>query len=361
MSKNRFYDSRLSYLSFVQNTNEKKIISKKVYPYIKKLPKKKVTRFLDAGIGDGTITSNIIKRFHDVHPNSLLLITGKEISFEDVFNSLIKFPDRFVEHPKLAITLTNMKFAELGLLSPTNENLPIIKKNIVLKGKNAYEFEQQLEKLDSFINKNWGFDIDDNGRTAYVRPCLINIYREDCKELIEKNIPKTHKKNEYDFILASQAYRSRSLTKSKIANVIKPLACALKKNGTLIITHSAGNDSVTSILNNRFVKADLFPDDGRSILKFINQNKSLNGNTYQFSKPKNYSYSFRKIPSEIVNQMSSSSLDSKISNLFYIGQLSNDEKNLILDDQKKINKLKKLILNQDRIIFNNEIFSIKKL
>lgn len=361
MSKNRFYDSRLSYLSFVQNTNEKKIISKKIYPYIEKLPKKKVTRFLDAGIGDGTITSNIIKRFHDVHPNSLLLITGKEISFEDVFNSLIKFPDRFVEHPKLAITLTNMKFAELGLLSPTNENLPIIKKNIVLKGKNAYEFEQQLEKLDSFINKNWGFDIDDNGRTAYVRPCLINIYREDCKELIEKNIPKTYKKNEYDFILASQAYRSRSLTKSKIANVIKPLACALKKNGTLIITHSAGNDSVTSILNNRFVKADLFPDDGRSILKFINQNKSLNGNTYQFSKPKNYSYSFRKIPSEIVNQMSSSSLDSKISNLFYIGQLSNDEKNLILDDQKKINKLKKLILNQDRIIFNNEIFSIKKL
>ncbi len=361
MSKNRFYDSRLSYLSFVQNTNEKKIISKKIYPYIEKLPKKKVTQFLDAGIGDGTITSNIIKKFHDVHPNSLLLITGKEISFEDVFNSLIKFPDRFVEHPKLAITLTNMKFAELGLLSPTNENLPIIKKNIVLKGKNAYEFEQQLEKLDSFINKNWGFDIDDNGRTAYVRPCLINIYREDCKELIEKNIPKTHKKNEYDFILASQAYRSRSLTKSKIANVIKPLACALKKNGTLIITHSAGNDSVTSILNNRFVKADLFPDDGRSILKFINQNKSLNGNTYQFSKPKNYSYSFRKIPSEIVNQMSSSSLDSKISNLFYIGQLSNDEKNLILDDQKKINKLKKLILNQDRIIFNNEIFSIKKL
>ena len=28
----------------------------------------------------------------------------------------------------------------------------------MLKGKNAYEFEQQLEKLDSFINKNWGFE-----------------------------------------------------------------------------------------------------------------------------------------------------------------------------------------------------------
>ena len=104
----------------------------------------------------------------------------------------------------------------------------------MLKGKNAYEFEQQLEKLDNFINKNWGFDIDDNGRTAYVRPCLINIYREDCKELIERNIPKAHKKNEYDFILASQAYRSRSLTKSKISNVIKTISLCFKKEWNII-------------------------------------------------------------------------------------------------------------------------------
>ena len=59
MSKNRFYDSRLSYLSFVQNTDEKKVISDKIYPYLSNLPDRDVYHFLDAGIGDGTITSNI--------------------------------------------------------------------------------------------------------------------------------------------------------------------------------------------------------------------------------------------------------------------------------------------------------------
>ena len=92
MSKNRFYDSRLSYLSFVQNTDEKKVISEKIYPYLSKLPKKNIYHFLDAGIGDGTITSNLIKKFHALRPNSLLCITGKEISFEDVFNSLMELP-----------------------------------------------------------------------------------------------------------------------------------------------------------------------------------------------------------------------------------------------------------------------------
>ena len=72
------------------------------------------------------------------------------------------------------------------------------------------------------------------------------------------------------------------------------------------------------------------------LLEFIISISPRMDNIYQFSRPKNYSYSFRKIPSEIVNQMSSSSLDSKISNLFYIAQLSNDEKNLILNDHKKM-------------------------
>ena len=64
MGKKRFFDDRLKYLSFIQNTGEKKSISEKIYPFISKLSQNKsYLRILDAGTGDGTIITNVIKAF----------------------------------------------------------------------------------------------------------------------------------------------------------------------------------------------------------------------------------------------------------------------------------------------------------
>ena len=102
-------------MSFIQNTSEKRAISAELTPYIASMPKNRTfLRVLDAGTGDGTIKSNVIKTFHKHHPYTSLLITGKEISYEDLKNTLEKMPDRFVEHPNLLVTMTNVKFAELG-------------------------------------------------------------------------------------------------------------------------------------------------------------------------------------------------------------------------------------------------------
>ena len=113
MDKKRFFDDRLKYLSFIQNTGEKKAISEQIYSHIAGLSENKsYLRILDAGTGDGTIYSNIIKSFHKYHPYASLLMTGKEISYEDLKNTLEKMPDRFVEHPNLLITMTNVKLFE---------------------------------------------------------------------------------------------------------------------------------------------------------------------------------------------------------------------------------------------------------
>ena len=64
MGKKRFFDDRLKYLSFIQNTGEKKAISEEIYSHIASLSdNKSYLRILDAGTGDGTIFSNIIKSF----------------------------------------------------------------------------------------------------------------------------------------------------------------------------------------------------------------------------------------------------------------------------------------------------------
>ena len=197
MGKKRFFDDRLKYLSFIQNTGEKKAISEKIYPYIAGLSQNKsYLRILDAGTGDGTIKSNVIKSFHKYHPYTSLLITGKEISYEDLKNTLEKMPDRFAEHPNLLVTMTNVKFSELGLVESSTKikDKKIKQFNLILDSDNSFDFNSQISGtlLGNFIKKNWGIEIDNRGRTSYSNPCIIRIYRKDN----EKHL-KTFFKNDY--------------------------------------------------------------------------------------------------------------------------------------------------------------------
>ena len=158
MGKKRFFDDRLKYLSFIQNTGEKKAISEKIYPYIANLSQNKsYLRILDAGTGDGTIKSNVIKSFHKYHPYTSLLITGKEISYEDLKNTLEKMPDRFAEHPNLLVTMTNVKFSELGFVESSSKikDKKIKQFNLVLESNNSFDFNSQITgiALGNFIKK----------------------------------------------------------------------------------------------------------------------------------------------------------------------------------------------------------------
>ena len=56
MAKKRFFDDRLKYLSFIQNTSEKRAISEQLTSHIASMPKNRTfLRILDAGTGDGTV------------------------------------------------------------------------------------------------------------------------------------------------------------------------------------------------------------------------------------------------------------------------------------------------------------------
>ena len=198
MGKKRFFDDRLKYLSFIQNTSEKKAISLKLYPHIASMSQNKsYLRILDAGTGDGTIKSNVIKSFHRYHPYTSLLITGKEISYEDLKNTLEKMPDRFVEHPNLMVTMTNVKFAELGLIENSSKikNKKVKEFNLVLKSDNSFDFNSQItgSALGNFIKKNWGIEIDNKSRTSYSNPCIIRVYREDNEKHLKQFIKNDYK------------------------------------------------------------------------------------------------------------------------------------------------------------------------
>ncbi len=348
MGKKRFFDDRLKYLSFIQNTSEKKAISSKIYPFIASMSQNKsYLRILDAGTGDGTIKSNVIKAFHRYHPYTSLLITGKEISYEDLKNTLEKMPDRFVEHPNLLITMTNVKFSELGLIENSSKikNKKVKEYNLVLKSDNSYDFNSQItgNNLGNFIKKNWGIEIDKNGRTSYSNPCLIRIYREDHERHLKQFLKNDYKNNNYDLIIASQAYRAASSVRTKVSNVIGPLMRLLNKSGKLLITHSLGGDNVQKILKLAFKDKEAFPNSGKDIIEYLKSNPIGENSIFKYLVPKSYLFNFKKAPDQTVSELFGHNVDAKWANILYVGQIP--EKDILKLEKNKTlyNKVRKLV------------------
>ena len=366
MGKKRFFDDRLKYLSFVQNTEEKKAISEKFFSHVAGLSENKsYLRILDAGTGDGTIFSNIIKSFHKHHPYTSLLITGKEISYEDLKNTLEKMPDRFVEHPNLLITMTNVKFSELGLIESSKKikDKKVKEFNLVLKSNNSFDFNSQMTSrlLSNFIKKNWGIEIDNKNKTSYSNPCIIRVFREDNKKQLEKFLKNNYKNNNYDLIVASQAYRAAASVEVKVKNVIAPLMRLLNKSGKLLVTHTCGGDFIQKVLKLAFKEKEAFPNTAKDIIEYLRNNPIGENNIYNFSKPINYYFKFKRTPDQTVTELFGHNVDSKWANILYVGQIPEKDILILEKNLTLMNRVKKTIDDCDQIQFKNELFSITKI
>ena len=366
MGKKRFFDDRLKYLSFIQNTEEKKAISEKFFSHVAGLSENRsYIRILDAGTGDGTIFSNIIKSFHKYHPYTSLLIAGKEISYEDLKNTLEKVPDRFVEHPNLLITMTNVKFSELGLIECSNtiQDKKVKEFNLILKSNNSFDFNSQITSnlLSNFIKKNWGIEIDNKNKTSYSNPCIIRVYREDNKKHLEKFLENDYKNNNYDLIVASQAYRAAASVEAKVKNVIAPLMRLLNKSGKLLVTHTCGGDFIQKVLKLAFKEKEAFPNTAKDIIEYVKSNPVGENNIYSFSKPSGYYFKFKRVPDQTVTELFGHNIDSKWANILYVGQIPEKDILSLENNQSLMSRIKKAIDGSDQIQFKNELFSITKI
>src|SRR3954469_69245 len=109
----RFFDNRQKYLLFVTTCSEKWVVAGRVTLELANLhPQPPAVRVFDAGVGDGTVLTRVMRAMHDRFPTMPFYVVGKEISLEDVRLTLQKLPDRFVEHPASVVVLTNLAYAE---------------------------------------------------------------------------------------------------------------------------------------------------------------------------------------------------------------------------------------------------------
>jgi len=248
----RFYDNRQMYLMFVNTCSEKWVVAERAGMELQHLhPRPPALRVFDAGMGDGTVLTRVMRHMHRRYPTLPFYMVGKEISLEDVRFSLEKMPDRFHEHPATVLVVTNLYYTEAPWLTP--RSMPAAALNwidVPLAGNTAHEFDEQIANLQPTLADGWQVRASPKtGNPLYVRQSVLVLYREDHKFLLDQIIPRPGQlRAGYDLVVASQPYRARMPVEFKVQKVIAPLAKSLAPGGRLLGIHSIGGDPGLEII-----------------------------------------------------------------------------------------------------------------
>jgi SAM-dependent methyltransferase len=365
----RFYDNRQKYLLFVNTCTEKWVAAQRVELELEHVrPRPPALRILDAGVGDGTVLTRVMRSAHDRFPTIPFYILGKEISLEDVRLALEKMPDRFYEHPATVLVMTNMYYSEAPWLKPNSLAAAsgLVWKDVALSGGTAGQFERQITDLQGFLSSHWTARISGtSGNPIYERPVVLVIYRDDHKLLLDAVRPQQGAvRADFDLVLASQPYRARAPIEFKASKVIAPLARALGPGGRLIGIHSHGDDPGLQIIQKIWPGESPFQMDRHQLFKAVKQAlgpeaRGLNFNAYSDHRSI-FRYDMHTLPSEITSSIGTSTLLAAWNAAVYVAQIEDDRLEAVMGDRRYLDATREVLQEHGKLWFNNESYVISR-
>jgi SAM-dependent methyltransferase len=365
----RFFDNRQKYLLFVNTCSEKWVVANRVAMELANThPHPPAMRLFDAGVGDGTVLSRVMRAMHHKFPTMPFYITGKEISLEDVRLALQKMADRFFEHPATALILTNLAYAEAPWLAVRSLSAAssLIWRELRLTGNSAYEFEEQIGELEPFLSTNWKAGVSPRtGNPVYERPVVLVIYREDHRFLLDSIIPRPGgARADFDLVIASQPYRARAALDFKAARVIAPLARALGPGGRLIGIHSHGDDPGAEIVQSIWPGDNPFTTNRYELLKSVKTELGASGRILNFNAYADeralFRYHMHTLPSEVAGSIGTSTLFAAWNAAIYVSQVEDDRLTEIVANNDYLEATAAVLRKHGGLWFNDESFVISR-
>ncbi|HWW47674.1 MAG TPA: hypothetical protein VNZ94_07545 [Xanthobacteraceae bacterium] len=329
----RFFENRQKYLLFVHTCSEKRVIAQRVAMELGAIhPRPPAVRLFDAGIGDGTVLSRVLRSLHGRFPHMPFYISGKELSLEDVKLTLDKIPDRLFEHPASVFVLTNMNYNEAPWLTPRSAAAAssMLWHDVPLRGSSSGEFADQIAALEPFLEENWRASVSmRSGMPVYERPVVIVLYRDDHRFLLDSVIPRAGRAEaNFDLIIASQPYRAKSSVNFRARKIIAPLARALRAGGRLIGIHSHGHDPAMEIVQAMWPGENPFPVSRHELLRAVKYElgaagRDLNFNAYADSRSI-FRYDMEALPTEVTGPIGTSTAFAAWNAAVYVAQVEDD-------------------------------------
>jgi len=365
----RFFDNRQKYLLFVNTCSEKWEVANRVSDELAHIhPRPPAVRVFDAGVGDGSVLTRVMRAMHDRFATMPFYLVGKEISLEDIRLTLQKMPDRFFEHPSTVLVLTNLAYADAPWLHVKSLNAAssLVWHELPLIGNSAHRFEQQIIDLEPFLAQNWKAGVSARtGNPIYERPVVLVIYREDHRFLLDPIIPKPGGTlANYDLVIASQPYRARASLDFKAQRVIAPLARALGPGGRLIGIHSHGHDPGMEIIQKVWPDDHPFIHDRHQIMKAVKHElgaagRDLNFNAYADNRSL-FRYVMHTLPSEISESIGTSTLFAAWNAAIYVAQVEDDRVAQAAADGSYIDATRAVLQERGGLWFFDESYVISK-
>jgi hypothetical protein len=365
----RFYDSRQKYLAFVNTCNEKSAVAQRAALELKHIrPSPPALKIFDAGMGDATVLSRLMRHAHNQGPTVPLMVVAKEISLEDVRLGLEKMPDRFLEHPATVLVITNMNYSEAPHLMPraVGSAAALNWHEVRLKGTTSLDYSEQIEKLATTLAFGWQTKPSPrSGNPVYVRPSVLVVYREDHRFLLDRVIPiQGQTIGSYDLIVASQPWRARMTAKFKAEKVLSPLARSLAPNGRLLVVQSCGRDPALEIIQKLWPDENPFQVDRRQLLAALKSELGAAASEFSLSASADeesiFRYEMHTLPNEIGDRIGTSTLYAAWNAAIYVNQIEDERLEEVVTTGAYRDATQSVLQKHGGLWFNDETFVVSR-
>ena len=365
----RFYDNRQKYLAFITTCNEKSAIARRAAHEMTLLrPTPPALRIFDAGMGDGTVLTRVMRSTHRLFPTVPLFVVAKEISLEDVRLGLEKLPDRLFEHPATVFVVTNLNYAEAPRLMPRDAHVAAALnwQEVRLTGSTAHEYAEQIEDLAPALANGWQTTPSPKtGNPQVVRPSVLVIYREDHKFLLDNVIPKPGSIFEhYDLVIASQPWRARMGAEFKVKKVLAPLARSLAPGGRLLAIQSYGHDPGLEIIQQLWPQEQPFQVDRHELLTTLRRELGRDARDFSLSAPPDdkavFRYEMHTLPSEIGDRIGTSTLFAAWNAAIYVNQIEDERLDEVVPNGAYLAATQSVLQKHGGLWFNDEAFVVSR-
>jgi hypothetical protein len=365
----RFFDNRQKYLLFVNTCGEKEAVAQRVGMELAHIhPRPPAMRVFDAGMGDGTVLTRVMREMHRRFPTRPFYFVGKEISLEDVRLSLDKMPDRFHEHPATVLIVTNMYYTEAPWLAPkaVSAATSLVWQEVPLTGTTAHEFSEQIAALEPFLARNWqARHSAKTGNPVYERPVALVLYREDFRFMLDDVIPRQGRvRADYDLVIASQPYRARVPVDFKASRVIGPLARALGPGGRLLGIHSCGRDPGMEVVRRIWPDENPFTTGRHDVLRAVRAELGKEARHYNFNAYADaravFRYDMHTLPSEIAASIGTSTLFAAWNAAVYVAQIDDERLGRVVGERRYLDATREVLQQHGGLWFLDESYVVSR-